>query len=145
MATGYRIHCGSEALDSVIDARRPDGWAASDEGEESQPLGVSCCSTLGALARYARLYSMAVQNGDVVLELTGAMGDCDRDENAIRLVVESYRAVATGADFRAAHAAWRRCLDVLRGEPEDEEDWGTVLAGDDRPAVRALVAAMLEG
>jgi hypothetical protein len=90
--TMYRIHCADEALDTVLDARRPDGWVASDEDGASQPLGVSACMSLEHLRRYCSTYGLWPQPGDVVLALEGRLSDEeDRDQWAVRAIVSGYR------------------------------------------------------
>lgn len=96
MATAYRIHSADEPLETLLNPRRPDGWVASDEDYDSQPLGVSCCRTIGDLMRYARKYSMR-DGPSLLVELTGEWsGESDRDEHADRMIVTSYRVIGHG-------------------------------------------------
>lgn len=98
MATAYRIHDASEPLETLLDSSRPDGWVASDESYDAQPVGVSCCRTLGDLARYARAYGMS-DTPSVLLELTGEIVGRDRDQWATRMAVTSYRVIGHGDRF----------------------------------------------
>lgn len=87
----FRIHSASEPLDTLLDPSRKDGWVADDEAPETQPIGISCCVDLEKLRRYVRHYSMSVRPGDQVVRLVGTLSDDrDRDENAERVIVESY-------------------------------------------------------
>lgn len=99
MATAYRIHDAREPLETLLDPTRPDGWVASDESYEAQPLGISCCQTLGDLARYARHYSMASGYESLLVELEGEIVGGDRDEYATRMIVRSYRVIGHGHRF----------------------------------------------
>jgi hypothetical protein len=121
MITAYRIHSADEAAKTVLDAERPDGWVASDEAYETQPHGVSACLTLRELATYVSLYSLAIQPGDRVLALRGTYGDDDRDQHAVRVIVESYEDLG---DAQAWHAAYTADLDELAEEIENGEDLG---------------------
>lgn len=96
MAIGYRIHDINEPLKNLLDSRRPDGWVASDESYESQPLGVSCCASIRDLMMYARHYSMS-DIPSLLVELEGDLSpEQDRDEYACRLIVRSYRVIGHG-------------------------------------------------
>lgn len=107
MATAYRIHCADEPLESLLDPRRPDGWVASDESYETQPLGVSCCSSILDLMRYARAYNMSALPGSMLVELEGEWShESDRDQHAERMIVRSYRVIGHGD--RLVRAAQRR-------------------------------------
>lgn len=93
MFTYWRVHSGDEKPETVLDPRRPDGWVADDEEYKTQPEGVSVCDDLDGLRRYIREYSMAVQPGDVVLELRGRRVGHDRDNGATRIRVAEIVAV----------------------------------------------------
>lgn len=96
-AIGYRIHAPGEPLETLLDPRRPDGWVASDESYEAQPLGVSCCASIADLMAYARHYSMSALPGSLLVELRGKWSpESDRDEYAQRIIVESYRVLGRG-------------------------------------------------
>lgn len=87
----YRIHKGSESLDTILDSRRPDGWVADDESYETQPMGVSCCQDLDTLARYIRHYGMCVRQGDVLVRVIGSLSyDRDRDLGVDRVIATGY-------------------------------------------------------
>ena len=105
MSTYYRVHSADEPPETVLDPSRPDGWVASDESYESQPHGVSACASLEDLLRYIRHYSLTPQDGDVVLALEGAVCDEDRDVDAVRVEVRSYRVLdsAEGLAEAAEH------------------------------------------
>jgi len=138
----YRIHSHTESLDTVLDARRCDGWVADDEAYETQPHGVSSCATLHDMAHYVRAYSMGVKDTDTLVELTGEPScDSDRDDYAVRTVVSSYRVLATGADFRAAATLY---LDERGIEDWEDEDWDEAVdLHDVTPAIRDLVEGMI--
>lgn len=150
MSRYYRIHSGTESLDTLLDPRRPDGWVADDESPETQPLGISCCSSLADLAAYQREYLMNVTAGDVLVELTGTLSpDDDRDEHAVRLIVESYRVVCSGAAWNAVVAASEQ-LDDIEVELDDagnedasyesaDDVWADRLGAHDGEAARQLV------
>lgn len=107
MAIAYRIHCADEPLENLLSPSRPDGWVASDESLETQPLGVSCCASIKDLMRYARHYSMSDLPGSLLVELEGDLSpEQDRDEHACRLIVRSYRVIGHGD--RLVRAAQRR-------------------------------------
>lgn len=97
---GYRVHPAGEALTTVLNPARPDGWTADDEGLATQPHGVSAAQSMNLLASYVHHYSMAVRDNDVVLGLYGSDIGGDRDKYATRVVVESYVVICTGAEFR---------------------------------------------
>lgn len=151
MSSYYRIHSGSESLETLLDARRPDGWVADDESLETQPLGISCCSTLAELAAYQRGYLMNVTAGDVLVELTGELSpDDDRDEHACRLIVESYRVICSGAAWNAVLKAAEQ-LEDIETELDDAGDdgalydsaaevWADYLGAHDNETTRELVA-----
>lgn len=101
IASGYRIHSAKEPLDTVMNPRRPDGWTCDDESPDSQPYGVSACSTLKQLATYISTYSLAVRPGDRLLALEGTEGDDDADGGAIRIVVDSYEILPLSALLEA--------------------------------------------
>jgi hypothetical protein len=147
----YRIHRHDESPATVLDARRPDGWVASDEVHETQPRGVSCCATLGDLARYVEVYSMGVQAGDVVLGLRGACaGDRDRDEHAIRLAVQSYAVLWQAADFVAVAVPARGCkesvLETVRWYVQGGDSVDSALVEEEidlTPAQRSILDYLL--
>ena len=98
----YRIHSASESLDTMLDASRKDGWVADDEAPETQPVGISCCTSLEALRSYVRNYSMSVRPGDRLVRVVGSLSyDRDRDLSAERVIVESYEVVADAAAWLA--------------------------------------------
>jgi hypothetical protein len=104
----FRVHPAGESPETVLDVRRPDGWVASDESYATQPQGVSVCHTLDDLRWYIRAYQMAVQPGDVVLEVLGEIVGHDRDcLQASRVRVASIEAV---------HPA------TILAEPADEDE-----------------------
>jgi hypothetical protein len=146
----YRIHSAGESLETLLDPRRPDGWVADDESLETQPLGISCCATLAALAAYQRGYLMNVEADDVLVELTGELSDDDdRDEHARRLIVNGYRVVCSGAAWNAVLAAAEQ-LDDIESELDEagddgalydstDEVWGDYLGAYDSEQTRQLV------
>jgi len=148
----YRIHPAGEPLATMLDPHRPDGWTADDESSATQPLGVSACTSLLELARYTRYYSMAVQDGDQLVELSGRLSpEPDRDEYAVRWIVTGYRVIADGATWRAVVAAaaqYGRLLDDLAYSSEDyptaDDTWRDYLGAQDAPFARQLVAAAAE-
>lgn len=98
--TFVRVHAAGESLETLLNPRRPDGWVASDETYEAQPLGVSCCDSLDDLRRYIRAYSMAVQPGDRLVLLTGRRSyEADRDHHASRAIVESYEVLGDAREW----------------------------------------------
>lgn len=114
MSIAYRIHDAAEPLETLLDPTRPDGWVASDESADTQPLGISCCTSLGDLARYAVYYSMASSRPSLLVELHGEISGDDRDRYAARMVVRSYRVIGHGHRFiRAA----QKC------EPGAKAEW----------------------
>jgi hypothetical protein len=148
MARYYRIHPAGEALDTVLDPRRPDGWVASDEAYETQPIGVSACPSLADLASYARHYSLRPQPGDVVLALRGSLSpDRDRDARAVRVIADGYEVLG---DARAMLAAAAVDLDDLRYDldhaGDDAADYASAdevweqYPSDVRPWLRARLA-----
>lgn len=105
MLTYYRIHRAGESLETVLDARRPDGWVASDEGGDGyvQPLGVSACASLEDLRRYVREYSLSIRPGDRLVALTGRLSyDEDRDLHACRVMVSSYEDLGSAKEWQDA-------------------------------------------
>jgi len=95
-----RIHSASESLETLLNPARRDGWVASDEKAESQPRGISCCLEEDDLRSYVRMYSMAIQPGDVLVRLVGRLSaDRDRDQGAVRAIVESYEVIGDARDW----------------------------------------------
>ena len=100
MGRYYRIHSAAESLETLLDASRKDGWVASDETAETPPHGISCCGSLDDLREYVRYYSMSVRPGDRLVELTGRKShDEDRDQYAMRAVVESYEVLGDAREW----------------------------------------------
>lgn len=98
-AVAYRIHRGVESLDSLLDPRRPDGWTCDEERVETQPLGVSACSSEDDLRAYVREYSLSIREGDRLVRLRGRLSyDSDADRYAVRVMVE--RAEDAGCALR---------------------------------------------
>lgn len=132
MSSYYRIHSSTEPLETLLDPRRADGWVADDESADSQPLGISCCSSLTGLRDYQTTYLMAVQDDDVLVELTGELSDDDdRDEHASRLIVESYRVVCTGAAWNVVLNAARRFGELVADLDEAGDDGALHDSADD--------------
>ena len=102
MDRAYRIQDAAEPLAHLLDVHRRDGWVASDEDYETQPLGVSCCRTIGDLMRYVREYEMSALPGALLVELTGEVIGRDRDRWAVRMRVESARVIGSGERLVAA-------------------------------------------
>lgn len=99
----YRIHSGTESLETLLNADRKDGWVASDESAETQAKGISCCESLDALASYISMYSLNIQPGDVLVELVGQHSyDSDRDQGAVRLIVERFEVLGNAAEWLAS-------------------------------------------
>jgi hypothetical protein len=151
-ATAYRIHSAGEALETVLDPRRPDGWVGGEVEEAGaayvQPHGVSACSTLEDLRRYVREYSMAVRPDDVLVELEGSYGGDDRDRYACRIVVSSYRVVCSAHDWlRAAQVDLDELandLETATDEGTDSEaEWAYYTGGNE--TVRALIEQRIRG
>jgi hypothetical protein len=95
----YRIQRGAESLETLLDPRRPDGWTCDEERVETQPLGVSACSSEDDLRAYIREYSLAVREGDRLVRLRGRLSyDSDADRYAVRVMVE--RAEDAGCALR---------------------------------------------
>lgn len=146
MSRYYRIHTATESLETVLDARRPDGWVAGDESLESQPLGVSACESLQDLSWYCGEYSMAIRDDDRLVELVGTLSpERDRDDHAVRVLATGYRVIATGAELLEAiewvdDNEWR--VDTSSGSidwADADED------GDLTDTVRGLVEGILLG
>lgn len=96
----YRIHRAGEALETMLDPTRKDGWVASDEAPETQPHGISCCADLDDLRSYVSMYSMNVQPGDLLVRVVGRQSwDSDRDQYAVRVIVERYEVVGDAREW----------------------------------------------
>ena len=138
-----RIHCRTEDPATVLDPTRPDGWVASDEDYDTQPHGVSCCASLRDLLAYANRYSMGCDDGDLLLVMSGSPShDDDRDEYAMRLVVDSYEVACrvTWEGFRALYTLYRDDEDALETLMRDPSTWDD----DDREEVEYLDDAAVE-
>lgn len=112
MSSAYRIHSRDESLETLLDHSRKDGWVASDESADTQPVGISCCSRLEDLERYVLMYSLNIRPGDVLVELSGDYSDDDdRDQYAARFLPESYDVICEASEWfsfcQSARAAVR--------------------------------------
>lgn len=137
MDLGYRIHRADEDVDTVLDTDRPDGWVASDESYETQPRGVSACSSLALLAKYVRHYGMQINEGDQLLEMSGTIAFEDRDEYACRMVVDEVDSMGSALDW---HRAILLDLEEIRETIDDEGPaaWATLTAHHGPGVVRWL-------
>lgn len=93
LRTYYRVHSADEAVETVLNPKRPDGWTSDDESTETQPHGVSVCASLDDLRSYIRYYSMNVQSTDRVIEILGVRCADDRDRYAARVEVKEIVAI----------------------------------------------------
>lgn len=124
----YRIHPGEEDPNTVLDPERPDGWVASDEDYETQPLGTSATENLDDLASYVSLYSLNVLPGDVILKLNGQLSpEPDRDQFAVRVIVESYEVLGSASDWQDAYDyGVDDVIDLIEDDeslPEEHAQW----------------------
>lgn len=99
--TYYRIHPGSEALETMLDPERPDGWTA----EGDAPLrGLAVCTTLEALYSYIREYGMCVEPGDRLVAVEGRYVGPDHDAHAVRVEASSYEVLGDAREWLDACA-----------------------------------------
>jgi len=120
----YRIQRGDEPLEALYNPDREDGWVAGDETSQTQPRGISCCSSLEKLARYTRGYLMAVQPDDLLVQLCGEWSeDGDRDLDAERMIVTSAEVLYSGAVWlEAMEIADRTSFGDTPASVAEEED-----------------------
>lgn len=124
----YRIHPSAEDPSTALDPERPDGWVASDESYETQPLGTSATESLNDLASYVSLYSLNVLPGDLILKLDGHLSpEPDRDQFAVRVIVESYEVLGFASDWQDAYEyGIDDIIDLMDGDetlPEEHAQW----------------------
>jgi len=99
--TYYRIHPGSEALETMLDPSRPDGWTV--EGD-APVQGLAVCTSIEALYFYVREYGMCVEPGDRLVAVEGRYVGPDHDAHACRVEASSYEVLGDAREWLDACA-----------------------------------------
>lgn len=119
----WRVQRAGEAVETLLDPRRPDGWVASDEDRETQPFGVSVCEDLSALRRYIREYSMSVRPGDRLVRVVGVLSpDQDRDMAAARVIASEVEVIGDARAWLAGELRLEGDYDAPEVDEDEDED-----------------------
>ena len=104
----YRIHAANEALETMLDAGRQDGWTA--EGDIAVK-GLAVCDSIESLYRYIETYGMCVEPGDRLVRVEGRYAGPDHDQHACRIVASEYELLGDAREWLDACAAIQEACD----------------------------------
>ena len=119
----YRIQRGAESLEPLLDPRRPDGWTCDEERVETQPLGVSACSSEDDLRAYIREYSLAVREGDRLVEYELLALDGRRSRSGMFATAWLPLAVATVLRHESGNALAREVWQQIVADADGDGRW----------------------